>query len=128
MNATLPAGAVRREMTEADLNVGGDGGGAEGLRAAPLAADAVVAEMLFDRGTRNARTDALPLVLRERSGPPEAVGAKSPTVFVAARQDARTGSPEVDWFFAHRDSRVRDEITDLNAAEFADDLDWILDL
>ena len=48
--------------------------------------------------------------------------------FGPVRENVRTGSPEVDWFFGHRDSRVRDEITDLNAAEFADDLDWILDL
>jgi len=56
------------------------------------------------------------------------VGAKSPAVFGPARENVRTGSPEVDWYFAKHDSRASDETTDLTAAEFADDLDWILDL
>jgi hypothetical protein len=131
MNDTLPAGMVRRAMTEADLNVGGDGDGPEGLHAVPFAADAVdraLAEMLFDRGTGNVWTDALRPVLRERRALPEAVGAKSPAVFGPARENVRTGSPEVDWYFAKHDSRASDETTDLTAAEFADDLDWILDL
>jgi len=39
--------------------------------------------------------------------------------------DTLTGSAGRDWFFANLDSGVLDRITDLNATEFAADLDFI---
>lgn len=39
--------------------------------------------------------------------------------------DTMTGSAGQDWFFADLDRQAKDKITDLSAAEFAEDLDWI---
>ena len=50
------------------------------------------------------------------------------TVFDDDERDVMTGGNGFDWFFAnyeHDDEGRRDRITDLKAAEFADDLDWI---
>ncbi len=52
------------------------------------------------------------------------------TVFDDDARDVLTGGNGLDWFFAncyHDDEGRRDRITDLNADEFADDLDWIED-
>lgn len=49
------------------------------------------------------------------------------TVFDDGVQDLLTGSAGQDWFFANlAGSGVKDKVTDLSAAEFAIDLDWIL--
>jgi hypothetical protein len=48
------------------------------------------------------------------------------TVFDDAVKDTMTGSEGQDWFFANLDSGILDKITDLSAAEFAEDLDFIL--
>ena len=50
------------------------------------------------------------------------------TVFDDNAADVLTGSAGVDWFFANLDgdgSAAKDKITDLQASEFADDLDFI---
>ena len=47
------------------------------------------------------------------------------TVFDDAARDVLTGAGGQDWFFANLDAGVRDRITDLSAAEFADDVDFI---
>jgi hypothetical protein len=47
------------------------------------------------------------------------------TVFDDDAADVLTGSAGQDWFFANLDSGVLDRITDLSAAEFAADLDFI---
>ena len=47
------------------------------------------------------------------------------TVFDDAAHDVLTGSAGLDWFFANLDSGALDKITDLHAAEFADDLSFI---
>jgi Ca2+-binding RTX toxin-like protein len=49
------------------------------------------------------------------------------TVFDDGAEDKLTGSAGQDWFFANLEGTgVRDRVTDLHAAEFADDLDFIL--
>ncbi len=53
------------------------------------------------------------------------------TVFDDDERDILTGGHGLDWFFAnyqHDDEGRRDRITDLKAAEFAEDLDWIEEL
>lgn len=53
--------------------------------------------------------------------------AATTTVFDDGAEDVLTGSAGQDWFFANlTGSGVRDRITDLGAAEFAIDLDFIL--
>jgi Ca2+-binding RTX toxin-like protein len=52
------------------------------------------------------------------------------TVFDDDARDKMTGGAGFDWFFAnycHDDEGKRDRITDLKAAEFAEDLDFILE-
>ena len=42
--------------------------------------------------------------------------------------DILTGDAGRDWFFVNADGLLRDRITDLNASEFADDLDFMMGL
>jgi hypothetical protein len=53
------------------------------------------------------------------------VDGPSATAFDDAAEDVLTGSAGLDWFLANLDTGVRDRITDLSAAEFANDLDFI---
>jgi hypothetical protein len=69
------------------------------------------------------RTAALRATLRV-----DPTSAGSATVFDDGSYDVLTGSAGQDWFFAQLDGgngRVKDKITDLGAAEFAADLDFI---
>jgi hypothetical protein len=54
------------------------------------------------------------------------VGEPSPTVYDDASKDTMTGSEGQDWFFANLEAGILDKITDLNAEEFAEDLEFIL--
>jgi hypothetical protein len=47
------------------------------------------------------------------------------TVFDDLFYDVMTGSAGMDWFFADQEGAVVDRITDLSAAEFANDLEFI---
>jgi Ca2+-binding RTX toxin-like protein len=47
------------------------------------------------------------------------------TVFDDGAADVLTGSAGQDWFLSQADGTSKDKVTDLSAAEFANDLDFI---
>ena len=47
------------------------------------------------------------------------------TAFDDGAADVLTGGAGLDWFFANLDTGVKDKITDLGAAEFAQDVAFI---
>ncbi|MCY2953378.1 MAG: PKD domain-containing protein [Planctomycetota bacterium] len=55
----------------------------------------------------------------------ESVDPDLETVFDDGNIDILTGDAGEDWFLFNKDSGVRDRVTDLNAGEFADDIDFI---
>lgn len=133
-----------------DLMIGGTGsdrlvgnsdddiliGGTTAYDADGLALDAIMAEWTSDRdyvtrvnnlrgvvGTGTKLNGTYYLIAADPQQPNVAA-----TVFDDDERDVMTGGNGFDWFFAnyqHDDEGRRDRITDLKAAEFAEDLDWI---
>jgi fibronectin-binding autotransporter adhesin len=132
-----------------DLMIGGEGrdrlvgnrdddiliGGTTAYDADDLALDAIMAEWTSDRdyatrvdnlrdvGTGERLNEAYYLIAADAQQPNPAA-----TVFDDDERDVLTGGHGFDWFFANYandDEGRRDRITDLRAADFAEDLDWI---